>query len=278
MTRAALITLNSSDDPVSNLAETLSFLTEAADGGADIILTPEVTNCISTDRTHQRAVLQLEADDRTLAAIREFAKLRRVWVLIGSLALKTNDPDGRFANRSYLVSPEGEVVAKYDKAHMFDVSVSDSESYRESAGYRPGNRAVLAHTPLGSIGLSICYDVRFAYLYRSLAQAGADILTVPSAFSAVTGAAHWEVLLRARAIETGSFVFAPAQTGAHREKNTTKRQTYGHSLAVSPWGEVLFDGGTEVGVGFVDFDLSVVQDARSRIPSLTHDQTLEVPR
>jgi len=278
VTRAALITLNSSDDPVANLADTLSFLNEAADGGAEIILTPEVTNCVSTDRAHQMAVLRGQADDPTLAAICDFAKLRKVWVLVGSLALKTNDPDGRFANRSFLVSPTGEIAAWYDKAHMFDVTVSATESYRESAGYRPGDRAVVAHTPLGAIGMSVCYDLRFASLYRTLAKAGAEILTVPSAFSPVTGAAHWDVLLRARAIETGSFVFAPAQTGAHREKNATKRQTYGHSLAVSPWGEILFDGGTEVGVGFVDFDLPAVQDARLRIPSLTHDRTLEAPQ
>ncbi|WP_439104675.1 carbon-nitrogen hydrolase family protein [Celeribacter marinus] len=278
MTCAALITLNSCDDPVSNLKETVSLLHAAADGGADFIMTPEVTNCISTNREHKEAVLCTEADDITLSAICDFAALRKVWVLVGSLALKTDDVDGRFANRSFLISPLGKVAVRYDKAHMFDVTVSETETYLESAGYRPGNRLALGRTPFGVIGMSVCYDLRFAYLYRSLAQAGAEILTVPSAFSAVTGAAHWEVLLRARAIETGSFVFAPAQTGVHRETHATKRQTYGHSLVVSPWGDVVFDGGVEVGVGFVDFDLRAVHDARSRIPSLLHDRVLGAPQ
>ena len=278
MPRAALLTLNSSDDPRENLAVVLGMIDEAAAHGAEIVLTPEVTNCVSTSRSHQHSVLCHEIDDPTLAAIRDQAHLRGIWVLIGSLAVKTDDADGRFANRSFLVSPTGAIAARYDKIHMFDVTVSETESYRESAGYRPGDRAVVQSTDLGRIGLSICYDIRFPALYRSLAQAGAQILTVPAAFSPTTGATHWHVLLRARAIETGCFVLAPAQTGLHAERTGATRRTYGHSLVVSPWGEVLYDGGTAVGIGYVDIDLSEVEQARSRVPSLTHDRAFRGPQ
>jgi predicted amidohydrolase len=167
--------------------------------------------------------------------------------------------------------------ARYDKIHMFDVDVSKEETYRESAGYRPGERAVVAQTPFGALGLSICYDVRFAYLYRALAKAGAEILTVPAAFSPVTGAAHWETLLRARAIETGCYVLAAAQTGTHAASTGKQRKTYGHSLAISPWGEVLADGGIEVGTVFVDLDLAEVAKARGKIAALRHDRDFEGP-
>ncbi len=272
MMRAGLVQLSSTDDPVANLTVTAALVAEAARGGAQFILTPEVTNCVSLSRDHQRAVLQHEDDDITLAGLRAAAAQHGVWVLIGSLALKTGDADGRFANRSFLIAPDGAIAARYDKIHMFDVDVSATETYRESSGYRPGERAVLAETPLGRIGMTVCYDMRFPHLYRRLAQAGADILTVPSAFSPVTGAAHWHVLLRARAIETGCFVLAPAQTGVHRQSDGRERRTYGHSLAVAPWGEVLADGGTEPGVTLVDLDLTAVPDARRRVPSLRHDR------
>ena len=189
----------------------------------------------------------------------------------------SEDADGRFANRSFLIGPDGGVVARYDKIHMFDVNVSESEIYRESAAYRPGSRAVLAETPFGRIGLTVCYDLRFPQLYRSLAQAGAEILTVPAAFNHITGAAHWEVLLRARAIETGCYVLAPAQTGFHSEKAGRGRRTHGHSLAVAPWGEVLVDGGTAPGISYVDLDLARVAEARARIPSLSHDRAYAGP-
>lgn len=278
MTRVGLITLNSSDDPLANLAITQRYVTQTAEAGAQIVMTPEVTNCVSSSRAHQREVLRTESEDPTLAGLRETAKSCQIWLLIGSLALKTDDPDGRFANRSFLITPEGEIAAFYDKIHMFDVDVSETETYRESAGYRPGNRAVLAQTALGRIGMAICYDVRFPQLFRTLAQAGADILTVPAAFSAVTGVAHWESLLRARAIETGCFVFAPAQTGQHVETAGSTRRTYGHSLAISPWGEVLYDGGVEPGWDVIDIDMDDVARARSRIPSLSHDRDFEVPQ
>nr|WP_319248808.1 carbon-nitrogen hydrolase family protein [uncultured Celeribacter sp.] len=282
-TRVGLLTLNVTDDPQFNLPQTLALIAEAAAAGAGIVMTPEVTNCVSTSRSHQVGVLCHEAEDPTLAGLRAAAKTHHIWLLIGSLALKTSDPDGRFANRSFLIAPDGSIAARYDKIHMFDVEVSETETYRESAGYRPGDRAVVAETPLGAIGMTICYDLRFPHLYRALAQSGARILTVPSAFSPVTGRAHWESLLRARAIETGCFVFAPAQTGAHVERrggtdHKVNRHTYGHSLAVAPWGEVLYDGGTEPGIGIVEMDLSKVEEARRRIPSLFHDRPFEAPR
>ncbi len=277
MLRIALIQLNGSDDPVANLPVTLGYVRKAAKAGAQFILTPEVTNCVSQSRSHQATVLQSEADDVTLAALRAEARELGIWILIGSLGLQTNDADGRFANRSFMVSPSGDVVARYDKLHMFDVQVSETETFRESKGYRPGDRAVLADTDFGVIGMSICYDMRFPHLYRALAKAGAQILTVPAAFSPVTGVAHWETLLRARAIETGCFVLAPAQTGDHPISVGKPRQTWGHSLAVSPWGEVLADGGAEPGLILVDIDLGEVKTTRARLPSLTHDQEFTGP-
>lgn len=275
--RAALIQITSGEDPSANLDVVRASLREAKAGGAEFALTPEVTNCISGSREHQARILRFQEDDATLAAIREDAQALRLWVLIGSLGIKTHDADGRFANRSFLISPQGEIVGQYDKIHMFDVDVSEAETYRESAHYRPGNRAVLADTAFGKVGMSICYDVRFAYLYRVLAQAGATILTVPAAFSPVTGAAHWEPLLRARAIETGSFVLAPAQTGLHYVKDGKERRTYGHSMAISPWGEVLADGETDCGISFVDLDMAQVTQARQRIAALTHDRSFDGP-
>ena len=189
----------------------------------------------------------------------------------------TQDADGRFANRSFLIDPQGEIAARYDKIHMFDVNVSETEIYRESAAYRPGDQAVVADTPLARIGMAVCYDLRFPHLFRRLAQAGAQILTVPAAFNHLTGEAHWETLLRARAIETGCFVLAPAQTGFHPEAEGKGRQTHGHSLAIAPWGEVLVDAGTDPGVTIIDLDLAEVERARSRVPSLAHDRAFDGP-
>jgi hypothetical protein len=275
--KAALLQLNGSDDPVANLPATRRAIAEAAVGGADFVLTPEVTNCVSASRTHQKAVLHRESEDPTLAALRGQAADLGIWLLIGSLALKTADPDSRFANRSFLIAPDGSVAARYDKIHMFDVQVSETETYRESAGYRPGQRCVLAETPLGKLGLTICYDIRFPHLYRRLGQAGAQILTVPSAFSPVTGAAHWEPLLRARAIETGAFVLAPAQTGRHAASRGRQRETYGHAMAVDPWGDVLADAGTEPGVIYVDIDMAEVESSRARVPSINQEYPFDGP-
>jgi len=275
--RVGLLQMTSSDVPRENCAATLAMMRQAAEGGAEFVLTPEVTNCVSSDRAHQNTVLRTEDEDETLPALRSEARALGVWLLIGSLALKTRDGDGRFANRSFLIGPDGAVVARYDKIHMFDVTVSDIEQYRESAGFRPGTRAVLAQTPFAKIGLSVCYDLRFPKLYRRLARAGAEILTVPAAFNDTTGAAHWESLIRARAIENGAFVLAPAQTGSHAAHNGRPRRTWGHSLVVAPWGEVLADGGTEPGVVIADIDLGAVARARHRVPSLTHDRDFEGP-
>jgi len=277
MMRAALIQLTVSDDPAANLPVTVALVRQAVAAGAGFILTPELTNGLSSSRAHQRQVFRHEEADETLAALRAEAKASGVWLLIGSLGVLTHDADGRFANRSFLIRPDGGVVARYDKIHMFDVNVSETEVYRESEGYRPGNRAVLADTPFGKIGMTVCYDLRFPALYRRLAQAGAQILTVPAAFNHITGAAHWETLLRARAIETGCFVLAPAQTGFHPETAGKGRHTHGHSLAVAPWGEVLGDAGTDPGVTLVDIDLARVDAARHRVPSLTHDRGFDGP-
>lgn len=273
----ALLQLNASDLPDENLPVILEYIQEAADQGAQFILTPEVTNCVSSSRDHQLSVFAFEEDDQTLKAIQAQAKSLAVWVSIGSLGLKTDDPDGRFANRSFLISPKGEIVARYDKIHMFDVDLDKEETYRESAGYRPGSQAVAAETDFAKIGMTICYDLRFPYLHRALALKGAEILIGPSAFSPVSGKAHWEVLLRARAIETGCFVIAAAQCGTHHATKGRARQTYGHSLVVSPWGEVLLDGGTEPGVKIVDIDLGDIAIARKRIPSLSNGQEFAGP-
>lgn len=275
--RAALIQLSSSDDPVANLPVTRDFIARAAAEGAELVLTPEVTNCVSMSRARLVEVLRHEAEDGTLAALRDDAACMGIWVLIGSLALRSDDPDGRFANRSFLISPDGSIAERYDKIHMFDAVVTESETYRESDGYRPGNRAVVADTPLGRIGMTICYDMRFPALYRVLAHAGAQVVTIPSAFSPVTGAAHWETLLRARAIENGTYVLAPAQCGQHPALTGKSRRTHGHSLAVDPWGEILADGGQSPGLTMVELDFGEVDASRRRIPSLAHDRDFEVP-
>jgi predicted amidohydrolase len=276
--RAALVQLCASDDPEANLPVTEGFIREAAAGGAQFVLTPEVTNLVSQNRARQRTLLRPEADDPTLARLRAVAADLGVWLLIGSIGVLGEGEDGRFANRSFLIGPDGAVRARYDKIHMFDVDVSATETWRESAAFRPGERAVVAETPWGGLGMTICYDLRFAALYRALAQAGASILTVPSAFTVPTGRAHWEVLLRARAIETGCFVLAPAQCGTHpAQEGDARRQTWGHSLAVAPWGEVLADGGEAPGVTLVDLDLTAVAEARRRIPALRHDRAFAAP-
>jgi predicted amidohydrolase len=275
--RAALLQLTVTDDPGENLPVTVDLVRKAAAGGAGFVLTPELTNGLSSSRSRQREVFRHEDKDETLAALRAEARAAGVWLLVGSLGLLTHDADGRFANRSFLIGPDGGIAARYDKIHMFDVNVSATEVYRESEGYRPGARAVLAETPFARIGMTVCYDLRFPALYRRLAQAGAQVLTVPAAFNHITGAAHWEVLLRARAIETGCFVLAPAQTGFHPEREGKGRRTHGHSLAVAPWGEVLADAGTEPGVTFIDLDLSRVDEARHRVPSLGHDRGFDGP-
>ncbi len=275
--RTALVQLNVTDSPAANLAVTLDMIRRAHAGGAGFILTPECTNGLWSNRVAQKALLRLEEDDATLAALRDEAARAGIWLLIGSLGLLTDDADGRFANRSFLITPAGEIAARYDKIHMFDVNVTETEIYRESAGYRPGAQAVLADAGFARIGMTVCYDLRFPHLFRRLAKAGAQILTVPAAFNHLTGQAHWEVLLRARAIETGCFVLAPAQTGFHPESEGKGRRTHGHSLAIAPWGEVLADGGQEPGVTFAELDLAEVTRARARVPALHHDRDFAGP-
>jgi deaminated glutathione amidase len=275
--RAGLVQLTVTDDPAANLSATVDYVRQAVAEGAGFVLTPELTNGLSSSRAHQRSAFRHEADDPTLAALRAEAQAAGVWLLIGSLGLLTGDADGRFANRSFLIGPDGSIVARYDKIHMFDVNVSETEVYRESEGYRPGAEAVVADAGFAKIGMTVCYDVRFPALYRRLAQGGAQIIAVPAAFNHITGAAHWEVLLRARAIETGCFVLAPAQTGFHPESHGKGRRTHGHSLVVAPWGEVLADAGVDPGVTLVDLDLTEVPAARGRVPSLSHDRGFDGP-
>jgi predicted amidohydrolase len=275
--RVALIQLTSGDDPEANLPVTEALVREAAAGGAGLVLTPECTNIVSGDRARQRAVLVAEAEDPTLARLAAVTAELGVWLLIGSLCLKTGDPDGRFANRSLLIDRDGRIRARYDKIHMFDVALEGGESYRESSAYRPGERAVTAEAAGLHLGMTVCYDLRFPRLYRALAQAGAEVLTVPSAFTVPTGRAHWEVLLRARAIENGAYVLAPAQGGTHAAAAGPPRRTWGHSLAVGPWGEVLADAGEGPGLTFVDIDPLEVARARAMVPSLGHDRAFAPP-
>ena len=272
----ALIQLSSTDDPAANLPVTEAFVREAAAGGAGLIATPEVTNMVSMSRARQNEKLRTDDEDETLARLRIVAAECGVWLLIGSLAVK-GAPDGRFSNRSFLIGPDGAVVARYDKIHMFDAIPTAEETYRESNGYRPGETAVLADTPIGRIGMTICYDMRFPDLYLRLARAGAQILSIPAAFTRPTGKAHWEVLLRARAIETGCFVLAPAQCGVHGATRGPERKTWGHSLIVSPWGEVLADGGEAPGVVQAEINLADVAEARRRVPSLIGAQSFSGP-
>ncbi|MEO1557243.1 MAG: carbon-nitrogen hydrolase family protein [Pseudomonadota bacterium] len=275
--KTALLQLNVSDDPVANLRGTVQMVREAVDMGAEFVLTPEVTNCLSTSRAHQKQVLRDEAQDVTLAALRDAAAEGGIHLLIGSLALTTDDPDGRFANRSFMIGPDGAILARYDKIHMFDVALSETETYTESSGYRPGSRAVLAQPAFAPVGMAVCYDMRFPKLADALVTAGAQILTYPSAFSPVTGAAHWHSLLRARAIEAGAWVLAPAQTGRHAGGAGALRSTYGHSLAVDPWGEVVLDAGEAPGVYVFDLELDKVAEARRRVPARENARPFEGP-
>lgn len=275
--RSALLQLTSSDDPAENCETVLAMIADATVQGAGFVATPEVTNCVSASRTHQAQVLEPAEGNSFLLAMQDAAKQHDIWLLLGSIAVETDDPDGRFANRCFLIAPDGSVRAEYDKIHMFDVNIDAQETYRESSGYRPGTRAVVAETDFGKLGLSICYDMRFPHLFQALARAGAQILTAPAAFSPVTGAAHWHSLLRARAIETGCYMIAPAQSGQHKASRGKARSTYGHSLVVSPWGEVILDAGSDPGVYMFDLDLEKVEDARRRVPSLANARLFDEP-
>ena len=265
---AALVQTNSGNDVAANTAMIVARIGEARAAGADFVMFPEVVTLVETGAKNVAPKVTTWDKDASLPQFRAAAKTAGVWVLIGSMVVEHETQDRKFANRSVLISAAGEVVATYDKIHMFDVDLENGESYRESKSYEPGGRAQLAETPWGLFGMTICYDVRFPHLYRQLAQAGATMLSVPASFTRPTGQAPWHVLMRARAIENGCFVFAPAQTGEHMDG----RKTYGHSLIVDPWGEVIADGGEDEGIVLAEIDLSQVAKARSKVPSLTHDR------
>jgi deaminated glutathione amidase len=264
--RIAIVQMRSGIGPAANAATLVSALEKAAEGGAKIAFTPEMTGLIDRSRARAAASIVAEGEDIVLAAAREAAARLGLWVHLGSLALRPGGDETRFANRGFLIDAKGAIRARYDKIHLFDVDLPSGESWRESAAYAPGARAVVADTPAGRVGLTICYDLRFPDLYRSLSDAGAAILSVPAAFTVPTGAAHWHVLLRARAIEAGCYVVAAAQVGVHEDG----RETFGHSLMIDPWGEILLDMGNEPGVGFAEIDAERIADVRARIPALRH--------
>jgi len=276
---ASCIQFTSARDYDPNIRVVSDLVRRARDGGADFVLTPENTGLTEPIGKLRREKARDEANHPVLAALREVARETGVWLLIGSLAVDLSREPGvaegerRLANRSYLVDPAGSIVARYDKIHMFDVDLAGGESYRESNAFRPGGRTVLAETPWGVLGMTVCYDLRFPQLYRTLAQAGAEFLAIPSAFTVPTGKAHWHVLMRARAIENGCFVFAPAQWGEHAEG----RRTYGHSVIVDPWGEVLADAGEGVGIVSARIDPEAIAKARRMVPSLQHDRPFTTP-
>jgi deaminated glutathione amidase len=269
--RAACVQLRSSDDVAENIRDASALIREAKAKGAQFIATPENTTLMAPDGGAKLERSFSEENDPALPAFRALAEELGIWLLIGSLAIKVSDT--KTANRSFLIDPKGRITHRYDKIFLFDVDLPSGEKYRESNTVAGGSRAMTADVPWGRLGLSICYDLRFPQLYRALAKAGAFALTVPSAFTETTGKAHWHILLRARAIENGAFVIAPAQGGHH----ANGRQTYGHSLIVAPWGEILAEAGTDPGVILADIDPAASQDARARIPNLQHDREFEGP-
>ena len=265
MTKIALFQANSGIDPEANGRALVAAVEEASSGGAEMLFTPEMSGLLDRDSTRAAKNLRREENDPVLAACRDAARAKHIWLSIGSLAVLGED--GKVANRSYVIDREGHVRARYDKIHLFDVDLPTGESWRESNVYAAGQGVVLVNgTPVGKLGLTICYDLRFPMLFARIAEADADLISVPAAFTVPTGHAHWHVLLRARAIEAGLYVVAAAQVGRHEDG----RQTFGHSLVVDPWGDVLLDMGDQVGVGFADIDLKRISDVRSRIPALNH--------
>ena len=263
--RIAVFQSTTGIDPAANAEALVEAIGEAAEGGAEMLFTPEMSGLLDRDSDRARAYIAEESEDPVLAACRDAARERKIWVHLGSLAVLSEG--GKVANRAFVINPDGRVRARYDKIHLFDVDLPTGESWRESATYSAGEGAVVVSgTPLGALGLTICYDVRFPALFASLAEAGSQAIAVPAAFTVPTGEAHWHVLLRARAIEAGLFVIAAAQVGAHADG----RRTFGHSLVVDPWGEVLLDMGERVGVGFASVDPARIAEVRSRLPALSH--------
>ena len=261
-------------NPDENAKQVASLIGEAATRGATMIFTPEMTGLLDRNRSRAAGVIRSEEDDQVLSTIRREARKFNIWVQLGSLALKISEnPREKWVNRSYLINPDGDIVARYDKIHLFDVDLSPDESPRESSAYAGGHNAIVASVPDATLGLSICYDIRFPALFEALTNAGADILSIPAAFTVPTGKAHWEILLRARAIEAGVFVVAAAQQGEHEDGRTT----YGHSMVVDPWGQILLDMGERNGLGFCDLDLNKVAEVRSRVPAVANRKKFELP-
>jgi len=268
--RVGLIQMRSAREPQVNTEAAAKLIGEAKSGGADYVLTPEMTNIMELSREKLFSTIVPEENDASLATFRELARALGIYVHVGSLAVKVS-PD-KAANRAFLIDRRGEIVARYDKIHMFDVDLANGERYRESRNYRAGDLAVVTDLPWGRLGVTICYDLRFPALYRALAEAGASFLAIPSAFTQQTGEAHWHVLMRARAIENGCYVFAAAQGGRHENG----RDTFGHSLVVDPWGRIVAEGGTDPGVIFADVDPAEVSAARAKVPSLQHGRRFEI--
>ncbi len=268
---AACVQVNSGPEIAPNLDAAALLVRSARDAGADFIAMPENVSLIIQGREAVLARVRPESDHPALAFFQALAQESGAWLLVGSLGILLED--GRVANRSFVIDSAGAIAARYDKIHMFDVDLSNGESYRESATFRPGSQAVVTATPWGKLGLTICYDVRFGYLFRALAQFGAGIITVPAAFTVPTGRAHWHILLRARAIETGCFIIAPAQCGTHDQG----RQTFGHSLIIDPWGEILAEAGAEPGVISARIDMARVAECRAMVPQLRHDRAFSGP-
>ena len=269
MARIAVYQARSGIDPAANGAALVDAVGQAAAGGAEILFTPEMSGLLDSNRERAKQSIRSEEQDEVLRAVRDAAKSNGIWVHLGSLALQ--GPGDRFVNRAFLIDDKGEIRARYDKIHLFDVDLPTGESWRESAVYQGGERPALVRgTPVRNLGLTICYDLRFPALFERLSEAGADVIAVPAAFTVPTGKAHWHVLLRARAIEAGLFVVAAAQGGRHEDG----RETYGHSLVIDPWGEVLLDAGDEAGVHFADIDLGRIAEVRSRVPALSHRKVI----
>lgn len=265
MTRIALFQANSGIEPAANAAALVEAVKQAATGGAAMLFTPEMSGLLDSDRSRAAASVRSEEEDVCLRAVRQAAREHGLWVHLGSLALK--GPSERFFNRGFVIDEKGDIRDRYDKMHLFDVDLETGESWRESAVYEAGRRpVVVTNTPVGSLGLTICYDIRFPALFERLSEASAQVIAVPAAFTVPTGEAHWEVLLRARAIEAGLFVVAAAQGGEHADG----RRTYGHSLVVDPWGEVLLDAQDQGGVHFAEIDLARIAEVRARVPALRH--------
>lgn len=266
VTRIALLQMNAGVDPAANAATIVKAIADAKAGGAAMLFTPEMSNLLDRDRVRAAASLTVERDDDVLDQVRDAAKACGIWVDLGSFAFDCDDGSGQRCNRALVIDDRGEIRARYDKIHLFDVDLESGESWRESSVFRGGDEAVLVKTPCGQLGLSICYDIRFSALYEKLSGAGAEMISIPAAFTVSTGEAHWHILLRARAIESACFVVAAAQTGSHEDG----RKTYGHSLVVDPWGEVLLDMEEAPGLGFADIDMGMVAKVRSRIPAIAN--------